>query len=111
MPHCKLSESLEQGIARTLSQVYEKVAKDRGCTVAQVEKAENLCVRVVSSLEKKQKVREGVSFFTLHCFPHSERTNILLFALDESKVREERLSFRISSQIKMYTVVSKDSWR
>jgi hypothetical protein len=59
-----LSESIEKGIARTLSKAYEKLAKDRDCTIAQVEKAENLFVRVVSSLQKKQKVREGVSFFS-----------------------------------------------
>lgn len=58
---CKLSESIEKGIEQTLSKEYERLAKERDCAVAQVEKAENLCVRVVSSLDKKQKVREGVS--------------------------------------------------
>ena len=58
---CKMGESIEKGIAQALSKEYERVAKDRDCTVAQVEKAENLYVRVVSNLEKKHKVREGVS--------------------------------------------------
>mmetsp|Transcript_30661 Transcript_30661/g.64895 ORF Transcript_30661/g.64895 Transcript_30661/m.64895 type:complete len:678 (+) Transcript_30661:3234-5267(+) len=58
LPHCNLSRSIEEGLLQTLSKAYEQVAEDRGCTVAQVEKAENLCVRVVSSLEKKHKVRE-----------------------------------------------------
>lgn len=60
LPHCNLSRSIEQGLIKTLSKVYEKVAKDRSCTVAQVEKVEALNVRVVSSVKKKQKVREAV---------------------------------------------------
>lgn len=60
LPHCDLSRSIEDGLSKTLLQAYEKVAMDRGCTVAQVEKAEGLTVRVISSLEKKQKVREEV---------------------------------------------------
>mmetsp|Transcript_27183 Transcript_27183/g.57354 ORF Transcript_27183/g.57354 Transcript_27183/m.57354 type:complete len:699 (+) Transcript_27183:4052-6148(+) len=58
LPHCNMSRSIEEGLAKTLSKAYEKVAEDRSCTVSQVEKAEGLCVRVVSSLEKKHKVRE-----------------------------------------------------
>lgn len=58
LPHCNLSRSIEDGLLRTLSKAYEKVAEARGSTVAQVEKAEGLSVRVVSSLEKKHKVRE-----------------------------------------------------
>lgn len=61
LPHCNLSRSIEEGLLKMLSKEYERVARDRGCTVAQVEKAEGLCVRVVSSLEKKHKVREEVS--------------------------------------------------
>lgn len=61
LPHCNLSRSIEDGLLKTLSKVYEKVAKDRTCTVAQVEKAEGLNVRVVSSMKKTQKVREAVS--------------------------------------------------
>lgn len=58
LPHCNLSRSIEDGLSKTLSQAYEKVAADRGCTVSQVEKAEGLSVRVVSSLEKKHMVRD-----------------------------------------------------
>lgn len=61
LPHCNLSRSVEDGLLKTLAKEYEKVAVDRGCTVAQVEKAEGLSVRVVSSLEKKHIVRDGVS--------------------------------------------------
>jgi len=60
LPHCNLSRSIENGLLTTLSEVYENVAKDRACTVAQVEKAEGLNVRVVSCLKKTQKVREAV---------------------------------------------------
>ena len=66
LPQCKLSEAIENGIAETLLKTYEKVAKDRNCSVTKVEKAENLFIRVVSNVEKKQKVREGVSFFVMN---------------------------------------------
>jgi E1A/CREB-binding protein len=58
LPHCKLSRSIEDGLEKVLSEAYEKVAEDRGCTVNQVEKVDGLCVRVLSSLDKKHKVRE-----------------------------------------------------
>lgn len=58
LPHCNLSKSIEVGLARTLTKAYQKVADVRDCKVSQVEKVEGLCVRVVSSIEKKHKVRE-----------------------------------------------------
>lgn len=58
LPHCHLSTSIEDGLLKTLLKAYKKVAEDRGCKLSQVEKAEGLTVRVVSSLEKKHKVRE-----------------------------------------------------
>lgn len=61
LPHCNLSKSIEDGLQAVLLKEYEKVAETRLCEVAQVEKAEGLCVRVVSKLEKKHKVREEVS--------------------------------------------------
>lgn len=61
LPHCNLSQSIEDGLQKTLLKAYEKVAQDRGCTISQVEKAEGLNVRVVSCIEKKHKVREEAS--------------------------------------------------
>ena len=61
LPECKLSCAIEDGLYQTLSEEYERIAKVRGCDVSEVEKADGLCVRVVMSLEKKHKVREGVS--------------------------------------------------
>jgi len=65
LPHCDQSQSIEDGLSKTLLQAYEKVAIEKGCTVAQVEKAEGLNVRVISSLEKKHKVREEVRSIVL----------------------------------------------
>ena len=68
LPHCSLSRVIEEGLEKTLSKAYEKVAADRGCTLSQVEKADGLSVRVVSSLEKKHKVRKEVSpCFVFNC--------------------------------------------
>lgn len=61
LPHCNLSRAVEGGLSKSLLKAYEKVAADRGCAVAQVEKADGLSVRVVSSLQKKHLVRDEVS--------------------------------------------------
>jgi len=61
LPECTLSRVIEEGISQTLSEEYKRIAKERACDVSDVEKVEDLCVRVVMSSEKKHKVREGVS--------------------------------------------------
>mmetsp|Transcript_16990 Transcript_16990/g.35665 ORF Transcript_16990/g.35665 Transcript_16990/m.35665 type:complete len:678 (+) Transcript_16990:2549-4582(+) len=58
LPKCKLSDGIEEGLAKALLKAYKQVAIERDCTVSQVEKAENLIVRVVLNLQKKHKVRE-----------------------------------------------------
>jgi hypothetical protein len=98
LPHCILSRSIEKGLMKTLSKVYEKVAKDRKCSIAQVEKAVGLNVRVVSSLKKTQKVREAVrSTIIIQRVPGiSRRTFIversLLHLADVCKILSERIS-------------------
>jgi E1A/CREB-binding protein len=61
LPECKLSRAIEEGLSHTLTEEYERIAEERTCDLSEVEKVEGLCVRVVMSLEKKHKVREGVS--------------------------------------------------
>lgn len=74
LPKCQLSDGIEEGLAKALLKAYEQVAIERGCTVSQVEKAENLIVRVVSNLQKKHKVREEVSKIS-----HCPRVKLVLF--------------------------------
>jgi E1A/CREB-binding protein len=66
LPECKMSRAIEEGLSQALSEEYERLANERGCNLAEVEKADGLCVRVVMSLEKKHKVREGVSLCSVH---------------------------------------------
>ena len=61
LPITKLSRAIEKGLSQTLSEEYQRVAKERSCDVSEVERADGLCVRVVMSLEKKHQVRDGVS--------------------------------------------------
>lgn len=58
LPQCNLSKSIEDGLSKTLSNAYKKVADERDCKVSQVEQAKGLCVRVVSNIEKTHKVRD-----------------------------------------------------
>lgn len=80
LPQCKMSEAMEERLSIALLKAYEKVAQDRGCTVAQVEKAEDLTIRVVSSLEKKHKVREEVSLLSQHLFLFMFSFTLLFFS-------------------------------
>eukprot|EP00977_Amphora_coffeiformis_P004273 scaffold901_cov167-Amphora_coffeaeformis.AAC.4 len=58
LPHCDLSRQIEQGVQGELQKAYEDRAKDSGIDMKDVEKAENLSVRVVSSVDKKFLVGE-----------------------------------------------------
>lgn len=58
LPHCKMSEAIEKGMQETLNDAYEDTARERSVSVAQVEKAKGLSIRVVSNMEKKHMVRD-----------------------------------------------------
>ena len=53
LPHCKLSREIEQGVLNALEKAYRDRAKDSGLDVKDVDKAEKLSVRIVSSVDKK----------------------------------------------------------
>lgn len=61
LPHCKMSMAIEKGLHKTLASAYEDRASELGVDVSEVEKADNLFVRVVSNMEKKHVVRDEVS--------------------------------------------------
>lgn len=61
LPRCKMSAAIESGLHKALASAYEERALDLGVDVSEVEKADGLCVRVVSNLEKKHVVRDEVS--------------------------------------------------
>ena len=58
LPHCNLSREIEQGVQDALQKAYEERSKDSGIDLKDVEKAEKLSVRVVSSVDKKFLVGE-----------------------------------------------------
>jgi hypothetical protein len=58
LPHCKLSEAIESGVNDALSKAYVDKAKALGVDLKDVEAAEKLSVRVVSSVERKFTVGE-----------------------------------------------------
>jgi len=53
---CQLSDSIEEGVQRTLEKAYGDRAKEQGVSLDEVERAEGLCIRVLSNFEKKQHV-------------------------------------------------------
>lgn len=61
LPETKLSCAIEEGLSQTLSEEYQRIAKEKSCDISEIERADGLCVRVVMSLEKKHQVRDGVS--------------------------------------------------
>jgi E1A/CREB-binding protein len=63
LPKCKMSDSMEEGLEKTLATAYDAKAKELGVGVDEVEKAKGLSIRVLSHIEKKHSVRDMVSFF------------------------------------------------
>ena len=65
LPHCKMSEAIENGLYKTLEQAYNDRASELGVSLDEVERAEGLTVRVISNAEKKHIVGEKVRFHPL----------------------------------------------
>ncbi len=63
IPHCAMSEAIENGLHRALQKLYEIKAKELGISLEKVEKANNLYVRVVNNSEQTHAVREEVRHF------------------------------------------------
>jgi E1A/CREB-binding protein len=62
LPHCKMSETIEDGLRASLAKAYVERANELGVDLADVEKPDPLYVRVVSNMEKKHIVRDEVRF-------------------------------------------------
>jgi E1A/CREB-binding protein len=60
LPRCKMSDFMEQGLLKVLEQAYSKNAKETGVDISAVERAEGLCIRVLSHVKKKHAVRDEV---------------------------------------------------
>jgi E1A/CREB-binding protein len=60
LPRCKMSDVLERGLHDALRVAYQIRSTELGVAVEDVEKAEGLCVRVLSNVEKKNVVGEKV---------------------------------------------------
>eukprot|EP00980_Cylindrotheca_fusiformis_P020978 scaffold7987_cov200-Cylindrotheca_fusiformis.AAC.7 len=58
LPRCSMSDCMEAGLRKTLASAYKKKAADNGISIDDIEKAEGLCIRVMSHIEKKHAVRE-----------------------------------------------------
>jgi hypothetical protein len=60
---CKMSDSMEEGLQKTLAAAYEAKANELGVSIDEVDKAEGLSIRVLSHIEKKHTIRDEVSLF------------------------------------------------
>lgn len=77
LPHCKLSEDIENGLNRILGKAYQDRATELGFDVSAVEKAEGLSVRVISNMGKTHVVRDEVrqGLLTMLCCSHLIRSH------------------------------------
>jgi len=64
---CTMDMSMEAGLKKTLAKAYEDRAAKLGVHVSDIEKAKGLSIRVLSHIEKKQSVRDGVSYLCFAC--------------------------------------------
>ncbi len=60
LPHCKMSEAIENGVLAALEKAYKDRSDELGLSVDDVEKADSLSIRVVSNTEKRHFVGEEV---------------------------------------------------
>lgn len=67
LPRCKLSDALENGLHCALQAAYVSRSSELGVALEDVEKAEGLCVRVLSNVEKKNVVGEKVRILPNCC--------------------------------------------
>ena len=65
LPTCKMSDSMEQGLLKTLEEAYKSRASKLKIDSSKVEKADGLCIRVLSHIVKKHTVRDLVSLCVL----------------------------------------------
>ena len=68
LPHCKMSVAVEKGLEACLFKEYMCRAEKLGVSIQEVEKAEGLCVRVVSNIQKTHVVRDEVRLAYHHFF-------------------------------------------
>lgn len=61
LPTCKMSDFMEEGLSKTLERAYTNTAQKLGLDISEVEKAEGLCIRVLSHVAKEHAVRDEVS--------------------------------------------------
>lgn len=60
LPRCKMSDFMEEGLSKALERAYSKAAGELGVDVSKIDKAQGLCIRVLSHVKKKHAVRDEV---------------------------------------------------
>ena len=120
LPHCAMSEAIEMGLLQMLDQAYSDKAKELKCSVDQVDKADSLCVRVVSSMDKKHMVRDEVRrmhcillnyiFGQFHqCFDDTFKIFCMIYP-DVRSLCQEGLPIRVCCKIQVHPPFSEHSW-
>ena len=120
LPHCAMSEAIEMGLLKMLDQAYSDKAKELKCSVDQVDKADSLCVRVVSSMDKKHMVRDEVRrmhcillnyiFGQFHqCFDDTFKIFCMIYP-DVRSLCQEGLPIRVCCKIQVHPPFSEHSW-
>jgi E1A/CREB-binding protein len=99
LPKSQMSHAIESGLLATLETEYTARASELGISPDEVEKAEGLCVRVLSNVDKKQFVGDEVRRHTL-AMVRIRVTNLYFVpATDDPVLFVERLPHRISCKI------------
>ena len=108
-----MSDALETGLLKTLSNAYEAKAKELGVPAEQVEKAEGLSVRLVSHIEKVHPVREEVSLSksSARQTPSFVINNVSpINPVDVPKVFEKWMSRWLPGENKVHWSISIHTW-
>lgn len=120
LPQCAMSQAIEVGVQCALQKSYEKRATELNCPVDNVQKVNNIYVRVVNNSERRHAVREEVSHFPRSHQPFMikgcyQLTIIFLIfactATDVQSLQDKWLPCRISGQNEVYSSFPDHSWR
>jgi E1A/CREB-binding protein len=114
LARCKMSDAIEEGMKSALEAAYRERAGELGVTVDQVEKAEDLSVRVIANVDKKHLVGDLVSHIQNRIsVRHRDVALIIslrLLFLDVAKVLCGKMPQRVSCPDEVHCTFSENPW-
>lgn len=81
LPQCSMSEAIEKGLENALAKKYEEKAAELDVSLDEIDKVDDISIRVVSNMERQHLVRDEVSLtIYIHICPmQAVSSNLFVF--------------------------------